>query len=450
MDVTVIGCGYVGLVTGTCLASIGHTVRGVEKDLKKLKTLQDGHCPIFEPGLQELMQENYASGQLQFTDNVKSAVRDAEVVFLCVGTPPKADGTVDMSFLETAGKEVCDALAEQNRDYMVTIIVKSTVPAGTNRKLYNFLKQQTKAYVQVVSNPEFLKEGTAVQDCMNPDRIVVGGESPEAFRMMRRLYDPLVKREENFLTMNWESAELTKYAANSMLAARISFMNEMTILCEHYGADVEDIRKGIGSDSRIGPAFLKAGCGYGGSCFPKDVAAMEHISKAVGHENLFVNAIQTINKNQKKRFVDKIISKLGRPIEGSTIAVWGLAFKADTDDIRESAAIDVIRHLLDKGARVKAHDYKGMENMKAIFKDEVEWCHDPVSAAAGADAVALVTDWPQYTTLPFRKIAATMNAPIIFDGRNCLLKDVMRETGFQYYPMGRPAVENTLRLKHRV
>src|SRR5438309_683759 len=317
MDVTIIGCGYVGLVTGTCLASIGHNVRGVEKDARKLKTLLDGHCPIFEPGLQELMQENYASGQLQFTNDVKQAVRDAEVVFLCVGTPPKPDGTVDMSYLEGAGKEVCDALAEHQNEYMVTIIVKSTVPAGTNRKLYNFLKQQTKAHVQVVSNPEFLKEGTAVQDCLNPDRIVIGGESPEAFRMMRRLYDPLVKREEHFITMNWESAELTKYAANSMLAARISFMNEMTILCEHYGAD----------------------------------------------------------------------------------------------DIRESAAIDVIRHLLDKGATVKAHDYKAMEHMKLLFKDEVEWCSDPVTAAAGADAVAICTDWPQYTTQPFRKIAATMNQP---------------------------------------
>jgi UDPglucose 6-dehydrogenase len=449
MDVTVIGCGYVGLVTGTCLASVGHTVRGVEKDVKKLKTLQDGHCPIFEPGLQELMQEHYASGQLQFTDNVKAAVKEAEVVFLCVGTPPKPDGTVDMSYLEGAGKEVCDALAEQNKDYMVTIIVKSTVPAGTNRNLYNFLKQQTRAHVQVVSNPEFLKEGTAVNDCLNPDRIVIGGESPEAFRQMRRLYDPLVKREENFLTMSWESAELTKYAANSMLAARISFMNEMTILCEHYGADIEEIRKGIGSDSRIGPAFLRAGCGYGGSCFPKDVAAMEHISRLAGHESLFVHAVQTVNKNQKKRFADKIELKLGRPIEGARIAVWGLAFKADTDDIRESAALDVIRYLLDKGAHVVATDPKAMEHMKLIFKDEVEWSPDPVHAAVGADAVALLTDWPQYTTLPFRKIAATMNQPIIFDGRNCLHRDVMRETGFQYYPMGRPAVENTLRLKQK-
>src|SRR5438067_2028952 len=322
MDVTVIGCGYVGLVTATCLASIGHTVRGVEKDTRKLKALQDGHCPIFEPGLQELLQENYASGQIQFTDNVKDAVKEAEVVFLCVGTPPKPDGTVDMSYLEQAGKEVCDALAEQANDYLVTIVVKSTVPAGTNRKLYNFLKQQTNAYVQVVSNPEFLREGSAVQDFLQPDRIVIGGESPEAFRMMRRL-------------------------------------------------------------------------------------------------------------------------------AGATIAVWGLAFKADTDDIRESSAIDVIRHLLDRGAAVKAHDYKAMENMKAIFKDQVEWCHDPVTAAAGADAVALVTDWPQYTTLPFRKISATMNQPIIFDGRNCLHRDVMRESGFQYYPMGRPAVENKLRLKTR-
>jgi UDPglucose 6-dehydrogenase len=450
MDVTVIGCGYVGLVTGTCLASIGHTVRGVEKDQKKLKLLQDGHCPIFEPGLQELMQENYASGQIQFTDNVKEAVKDAEVVFLCVGTPSKPDGTVDMSYLEQAGKEVCDALAANNNDYMVTIIVKSTVPAGTNRRLYHFLREQTKAYVQVVSNPEFLKEGTAVQDCLNPDRIVVGGESPEAFRMMRRLYDPLIKSEENFLTMGWESAELTKYAANSMLAARISFMNEMTILCEHYGADVEDIRKGIGTDSRIGPAFLRAGCGYGGSCFPKDVAAMEHISKAAGHESLFINAIQTINKNQKKRFAEKIIQKLGRPITGAKVAVWGLAFKADTDDIRESAAIDVIRILLDQGAHVKATDPKAMENMKVLYRNDVEWCHDPVTAAAGADAVALLTDWPTYTTLPFRKIAATMNQPLIFDGRNCLNREVMRENGFQYYPMGRPVVENKLRLKNKV
>src|SRR5260221_1383807 len=402
MDVTIIGCGYVGLVTGTCLAAIGHTVRGVEKDPKKRKTLMDGHCPIFEPGLQELMQEHYASGELQFTDNIKAAVRDAEVVFLCVGTPPKPDGTVDMSYLEGAGKEVCDALAELRNEYMVTIVVKSTFPAGTNRKLYSFLREQTKAYVQVVSNPEFLKEGTAVQDCMNPDRIVIGGESPEAFRMMRRLYDPLINREVNFLTMNWESAELTKYAANSMLAARISFMNEMTILCEHYGADIEDIRKGIGSDSRIGPAFLKAGCGYGGSCFPKDVAAMEHISRAVGYENLLVNAIQTINKNQKKRFAEKIIAKLGRPIEGATIAVWGLAFKADTDDIRESAAIDVIHYLLERGAHVRATDPKAMENMKQLFKEGVVWLSDPVSSAAGASAVAPRPSWPHYQALPFR------------------------------------------------
>jgi UDPglucose 6-dehydrogenase len=451
MDVTIIGCGYVGLVTGVCLAHTGHNVRGVEKDQKKLKTLLAGDCPIFEPGLHDLLRETQHQGLISFGDNVKQAVRDAEVVFLCVGTPPKPDGTVDMQYLEQAGKEVCDALCEMDADYLVTIVVKSTVPAGTNRKLYNFLKTQCpKANFAVVSNPEFLKEGTAVEDCLRPDRIVIGSDSPEALRMMRRLYDPLIKREEMFITMNWESAELTKYAANSMLAARISFMNEMTILCEFYGADVEDIRKGIGSDARIGPAFLRAGCGYGGSCFPKDVAAMEHISKHAGYNNLFVDAIQAVNKNQKKRFVDKIQEKLGRPISGSTIAVWGLAFKADTDDIRESPAIDVITYLLERGAHVKAHDYKGMENMKQVFKDQVEWCSDPVTAAAGADAVALCTDWPQYTTLPFRKISATMNAPIIFDGRNCLNRDVMRENGFTYYPMGRPAVEQHLRLKQRV
>jgi UDPglucose 6-dehydrogenase len=449
MDVTIIGCGYVGLVTGTCLASIGHMVYGVEKDAKKLKTLLDGHCPIFEPGLAELMREQIASGRLKFTDNVKTAMKEVEVIFLCVGTPPKPDGTVDMSYLEGAGKDVCDALSAHSHDYLVTIVIKSTVPAGTNRKFYNFLKEQTKAYVEVISNPEFLREGSAVKDCLEPDRIVIGGESREAFQCMSRLYDPLVKIEERFMTMNWESAELTKYSANAMLAARISFMNEMTILCEKFGADIEDIRKGIGSDNRIGPAFLRAGCGYGGSCFPKDVSALAHISKSVGYENLFVNAIQTINANQKKRFVDKIAHKLGRDIRGSKIGIWGLAFKADTDDIRESAALDVIRYLLDKGASVKATDPKAMENMKQIFRDQVEWCPDPLSCAAGTDAVALLTDWSQYATLPFRKIAATMNSPIIFDGRNCLHRDVMRENGFQYYPMGRPAVENALRLKPR-
>lgn len=449
MDVTVIGCGYVGLVTATCLASIGHTVRGVEKDPKKLKTLLEGHCPIFEPGLHELMKEHYASGALQFTDDVKAAMRDAEIIFLAVGTPPKPDGMVDMSYLETAGKEVCDALAANNTDYLVTIVVKSTVPAGTNRKLYNYLREQTRAHVQVVSNPEFLREGTAVRDFLEPDRLVIGGESPDAFRMMRRLYDPIIEREEKFLTMNWESAELTKYAANSMLAARISFMNEMTILCDHYGADIEEIRKGIGSDFRIGPAFLRAGCGYGGSCFPKDVAAMEHISRQAGHESLFVNAIQETNKAQKKRFVDKLESKLGRKIQGATIAVWGLAFKADTDDIRESPALDVIQYLLERGATVRATDPKAMENMKQVFKEKVEWMSDPVTAAAGADAVALLTDWPQYSTLPFRKIAATMNQPLIFDGRNCLHRDVMRENGFQYYPIGRPCIENKLKLKQK-
>jgi UDPglucose 6-dehydrogenase len=447
MDVAVIGCGYVGLVTATCLASIGHRVRGVDNDQKKLARLAEGHCPIFEPGLVGLLQEQLATGSLSFGNSIKDAMRDAEVVYLAVGTPSKPDGTVDMSFLEAAGREVCDALATVQADYLVTIVVKSTVPVGTNRKLYYNLRQNSKLEFQVVSNPEFLKEGSAVKDFLEPDRIIVGGESPEAFRIMRRLYDPLIKTEDTFLTMNWESAELTKYAANTMLAARISFMNEMSILCDAYGADVEDLRKGIGSDKRIGPAFLRAGVGFGGSCFPKDIAAMEHISRAIGHGNLFVEAIQTINQNQKKRFVEKISTKLGRPLAGSTIAVWGLAFKADTDDIRESAAIDVIRYLLEGGANVRAHDYKAMDNMQELFMDQVEWMHDPVAAAAGADAIAMLTDWPQYNTMPFRKISATMNQPVIFDGRNCLIRDVMRENGIRYYPIGRPAIERSVRLR---
>ncbi|MEL7237357.1 MAG: nucleotide sugar dehydrogenase, partial [Planctomycetota bacterium] len=301
--------------------------------------------------------------------------------------------------------------------------------------------------------PEFLKEGTAVNDFLRPDRVVIGTENgkdddPEA-RIVRKLYDPILREQikagnvDCWFVMNWESAELTKYAANTMLAARISFMNELTILCEHYEADIEAIRKGMGSDNRIGPAFLRAGCGYGGSCFPKDVAAMEHISKAAGYDNKFVNAILSINKYQKQRFAEKILDKLGKDASGATVAVWGLAFKADTDDIRESAAIDVIRHLLDKGVHVKAYDPKGMENMQREFdgEDNIEWCVDPVRAATGADAVAITTDWLLFETLDYSKIKAVMNQPVIFDGRNCLHRSEMAKHGFRYYPMGRPVVE---------
>ncbi len=451
MEVTVIGCGYVGLVTGTCLAAIGHNVIGVEKLPEKLAALQRGECPIFEPGLAELQTANMRDGRLRFTDDVTSAVAEADVVFLAVGTPPKPDGTVDMSFLETAGKEVCEALPK-NREEPLTIIVKSTVPVGTNRKLQQFLGEHTSANVRVVSNPEFLKEGTAVSDFLRPDRVVVGCESGEEENTpevvaMHNLYGPILREavksgnSDCWFVMNWESAELTKYASNTMLAARISFMNELTILCEHYGADIESIRRGMGSDNRIGRAFLRAGCGYGGSCFPKDVAAMEHISRSAGHDNLFVQAILTTNASQKKRFAEKIIEKLGRPIQGATIAVWGLAFKADTDDIRESAAIDVIQHLLDAGATVKATDPKAMDNMRKVFGDKVEWCIDPVRCAAGADAVAIVTDWLLFETIDFGKLKAVMNQPVIFDGRNCLHRDDMKKHNFRYYPMGRPSVE---------
>jgi UDPglucose 6-dehydrogenase len=454
MEVTVIGCGYVGLVTGTCLASIGHTVVGVEKLPDKLATLTQGRCPIFEPGLSERMHENMREGRLRFTGDVDDAVEHAQVIYLAVGTPPLPDGTADTSYLEAAGREVCHALEKRpahRRDEIVTIVVKSTVPAGTNRKLAAYLSANSDANVRVVSNPEFLKEGSAVDDFLRPDRVVIGCESgredaPEV-EAMKGIYDPILREQiklgnnQCWFVMNWESAELTKYAANTMLAARISFMNELTILCEHYGADVEAIRKGMGSDKRIGPAFLRAGCGYGGSCFPKDVAAMEHISKAADYENKFVTAILAINANQKHRFAQKIIDKLGRDPQGATVAVWGLAFKADTDDIRESTAIDVIKHLLAHGVHVKAYDPKGMDNMQALFGDDVEWCVDPVRAAAGSDAVAICTDWLLFETLDYGKIKAVMNQPLVLDGRNCLHRSDMKKHGFRYYPMGRPCVE---------
>ncbi len=421
----------------------------MEKDAKKLKTLLDGHCPIFEPGLHELMQEHYASGQLQFTDNVKTAVKEAEVVFLCVGTPSKPDGTVEMSDLEAAGKEVCDALAEYSNDYLVTIVVKSTVPAGTNRKLYNFLKEQTRAHVQVVSNPEFLREGSAVKDCLEPDRIVIGGESPEAFRIMRRLYDPLVKREENFMTMNWESAELTKYSANAMLAARISFMNEMTILCEGYGADIEDVRKGIGSDSRIGPAFLRRvrlrrkllpqGRGRPRAYLPRrrsrEPLCEDDSSHQQGPETAICREDGAETRPAARRGEDR---RLGPGIQS-----------------RHRRHSRIPRPGRDppspgQGGSRQGHRSQGHGEHEADLQGRGGMERGPRFLRLGADAVALLTDWPQYTTLPFRKIAATMSIPVIFDGRNCLHRDIMREAGFQYYPIGRPAVENSLRLKHRV
>jgi len=442
MRVTVVGCGYVGLVTATCLAAIGHTVRGIEKDRRKLQSLLAGHCPLFEPGLAELMYDQCSSGSLSFGESLCAETCDADVIFLAVGTPPCADGTVNLSYLEQAAGELKEALASLSDMPPITVAVKSTVPPGTCRRLAAYLNERAGNRVLLVHNPEFLREGSAVKDFMEPDRIVVGGQSTEAFRAMRRLYDPIVRREEHFLTMGWESSELSKYAANAMLAARISFMNELSILCEGYGADIEDIRRAIGADQRIGPAFLRAGCGFGGSCFPKDVAALGHISRAIGHESMFVSAIQTINRHQKERFARRVMDKLGRPVSGATIAVWGLAFKADTDDIRESPALDIIRIFLDCGARVRASDPRAMDNMRRVFGDAVEWMADPVQCATGADAVVLLTDWPQYTTLPFRTIAAAMNRPIIFDGRNCLNREVMRESGFTYYPIGRPPLED--------
>ena len=441
MEVTIIGCGYVGLVTATCLASIGHMVRGVEKDAQKLKTQQEGHCPIFEAMLADLMKEQCRAGRLRFARDVSSAVRDAEMVFLCVGSPPKPDGTVDLSYLDDAVAELGEALQGRIGGHMMPVVVKSTVPPGTSRRISRILREKTKANIEVVDNPEFLREGSAVKDFLEPERIVIGTESPDAMRMMRRLYDPVIQRPESFLTMNWESAELTKYAANAMLAARISFMNEMTILCEGYGADIEAMRQALGLDHRIGPWFLKGGVGYGGSCFPKDVAALEHISRNVGYESLFVRAILAVNSGQKTRFFQKLVAKLGRPIRQAQIAVWGLAFKAETDDIRESPAIDIIRYLIEAQAHVRATDPKAIPNMKRVFGDRVEWCEDPMTAATDADAVAILTDWPQYCTLSYEKVAAVMKRPVLFDGRNCLHPEMMKEAGFEYHSMGRPAVD---------
>lgn len=440
MDVTVIGCGYVGLVTGTCLASLGHTVRGVEKDPRKLKMLQDGHCPVFEPGLQELMQEHYASGQLQFTGNVKSALKEAEVVYLAVGTPPKDDGTVDMSFLEGAGKEVCDALVALNNEYMVTIVVKSTVPAGTNRKLYNFLKQQTNAYVQVVSNPEFLREGSAIADTLQPDRIVIGAPSQVVAMRILELYAPL---ERPMLITDVVSAEMIKYASNAFLATKISFINAIADVCEAAGADVTQVMKGMGYDHRIGAAFLQAGLGYGGSCFPKDTKALIRTAERHGCDFAILRDVVRVNEERVGRFMDRLEGVLGG-LADRTVAVLGLAFKANTDDMRDAKSLDVIARLLASGANVRAYDPIAMARTREVFP-QIHYGENAYDAVLGADAAIVVTEWNEFRHLNLERIREAMRGDVLFDGRNVYDPVRMQRLGFAYYGVGRGGLEPVAR-----
>lgn len=439
MKVTVIGTGYVGLVTGTCFADMGNDVTCIDIDKNKISNLKNGIIPIYEPGLEDLVKNNYNEGRLTFETDLKESVAASLFVFIAVGTPPGEDGSADLSYVIKAAENVAESMEKY------TIVVdKSTVPVGTaslvKKKIAEVLHKRGRTDVEydVVSNPEFLKEGNAVEDFMKPERVIIGTDNVRTAELMMELYSPFVRQNDRFHVMNLASAELTKYAANAMLATRISFMNELSHLCEKTGADIEMIRKGIGSDSRIGKGFLYAGVGYGGSCFPKDVKALVKTSKDYGLEPVLLSAVEKVNKNQRMRFIDKIISHFGGSVSGKKFAMWGLAFKPQTDDIREAPAIDIMKALLDGGASISAYDPIAADNVKSIFPDGlVKYYNINYDALEGADCLIISTEWSHFRNPDFQRMKKLLKNPVIFDGRNQYEPKKMKEEGFTYFCIGR-------------
>jgi len=435
MNIAVIGTGYVGLVTGTCFAETGNDVICVDIDADKVNKMKNGIVPIYEPGLEDLFERNIKQGRLHFTTDLAEGVKDAEIIFLALPTPPGEDGSADLSYVLGVAKELSSII----KDYKV-IVDKSTVPVGTAEKVAEALSSNLdKSLFDVVSNPEFLKEGVAVNDFMKPERVVIGSESERATKLMKRLYDPFVRQGNPIIFMDLRSAELTKYAANSFLATKISFMNEIANLCELVGANVDDIRKGIGTDSRIGKKFLYPGVGYGGSCFPKDVQALAKTSGEYGYDFKVLDAVMSVNKVQKLKVADKIINYFGNN-KDKTIAIWGLAFKPNTDDIREAPAIDTIHKLLDNGFAIRAFDPEANENIEKIFGDRIILANDAYSVLNEADALAIITEWNVFRTPDFNEISKRLKTNVIFDGRNLYDPDSMKELGFKYYSIGRKAI----------
>ncbi|HZT83576.1 MAG TPA: UDP-glucose/GDP-mannose dehydrogenase family protein [Gemmataceae bacterium] len=435
MKVAVIGTGYVGLVTATCLAESGNDVVGIDKDERKIQTLEAGRLPIYEPGLLELVQRNCREGRLRFTTDLAAAVRPARVVFIAVGTPQGPDGAADLSNLWA----VADALAP-HLDGPKVVVVKSTVPVGTNRALAERLAAARGVPVDVASNPEFLKEGAAVDDFMKPDRVVVGARRPEVADTLHELYAPFLRTERPFLVMSPESAEMTKYAANAMLATKISFINEMANLSERLGADINDVRRGIGHDARIGFQFLFPGAGYGGSCFPKDVCALISMSAALGTPLHLMEAVHRVNEAQKQVLYHKIKAHYGDGLREKTLAVWGLAFKPRTDDVREAPALALINALLAEGAQVRVHDPEALANVRAIYGDKLVYCDRPYGALEGADGLAIATEWQEFRNPDFEVMRRLLREPVIFDGRNLYEPRAVANYGFRYYGIGRRGV----------
>jgi UDPglucose 6-dehydrogenase len=435
MKISVFGTGYVGLVVGACLAENGNRVIAVDIDEDKIARLKRGEIPIYEPGLSELVARNVAEERLSFTTDFDRAVVSSKILFVAVGTPQGEDGSADMSHVLAVAKGIARAMNERK-----IVVLKSTVPVGTNRRVKETIASATEYSVGVVSNPEFLKEGAAIDDFLRPDRVVIGVEERETAEVMEELYRPFVRTGNPILVMDPESAELTKYAANAMLASRISFMNEIARLCEKVGADVSEVRRAVGSDRRIGHAFLFPGVGYGGSCFPKDIRALVRTARDAGLELKIVEATETVNEEQKLFLLSKIRQHFGEDLKGKTVALWGLAFKPRTDDMREAPALSLIRGLVREGARVRAYDPEATKEARTELHDvadHVTYCRKSYEACDGADALVLVTEWNEFREPDFDRIRKLLRHPVVFDGRNIYNPETLKELGFTYFGVGR-------------
>jgi UDPglucose 6-dehydrogenase len=435
MKIAVIGTGYVGLVTGTCLAETGNSVTCVDINQQKVEMLRSGESPIYEPGLQTLLHRNIAEQRLSFTSNLAEAVEDAAVVFLALPTPPGGDGSADLSYVLGASRDIALIISS----YKV-IVTKSTVPVGTADKVKAIFKQYSDVEVAVVSNPEFLREGVAIEDFMKPDRIVIGTSDDRAKKILTELYTPYVRQGNPIIFMDERSSELTKYAANSFLATKISFMNEVANLCERVGANVDMVRLGIGADERIGKRFLFSGIGYGGSCFPKDVQALAKSAEENIYDFKILNAVMEVNAIQKTVLADKLNKYYDGDLSGKTFALWGLAFKPETDDIREAPALEIIEALLQQGAKVVAYDPEAMANVKALLGDKVAFADNQYEALNGADALLILTEWSVFRNPDFEKVGTLLKSKVIFDGRNLFGLEQMVDHGFYYNSVGRKAI----------
>uniref|UniRef100_A0A7V2ZK90 UDP-glucose 6-dehydrogenase n=1 Tax=Ignavibacterium album TaxID=591197 RepID=A0A7V2ZK90_9BACT len=439
MKLAVIGTGYVGLVSGTCFAEMGNNVICVDNNPDKLKKLNNGQVTIYEPGLELLYQRNFNQKRLRFTDDLKEATEFAEAIFLCLPTPQGEDGSADLTHVMEIASQIGDLLKDSN-EYKL-IVNKSTVPVGTVSKVKEILLQKGAKNFDVASNPEFLREGFAVDDFMKPDRIVIGAETERAFKLLRNLYEPFVRQGNPIIEMDIRSAEVTKYAANSYLATRITFMNELANFCEKAGANVDLVRKGMGSDTRIGKRFLFPGIGYGGSCFPKDVNALIKTSMDFGSELTLLTLVDKINKEQRLRFFIKIKNHFGGNLKDKRFAVWGLAFKPNTDDMREAPSVPVIKMLIESGAKVIAFDPAAMENARFYLNDSIEYAGNMYDALPYADALIIFTEWNEFRNPDFQKVKSLLKQPLIFDGRNVYDLDDMEELGFTYYSIGRKIIK---------